>query len=432
MEIRRKKKKLVSDKFIHAIVPLGGCALVLFFATLLCLRASLDNRLSGTVIEDPLYQLNNRQIYSDSADDDHYTDPGSMDKPLTPLEKSRVEKMRLPRAIETVDANLPYDIHRCPSVIPKNYPYAWNVLDVLKNWNPDETEIPDKIYQGLCAIDWSDLSQRKIAVHYRKNEVPFIVKNHSVVWGAADRWSDYNYLHEKLGDEAYRNEHVKGNHMMYWKLRGRRQGPSGWKPPTDDRDLAFPDWYQKAKEIEDDPDTSTTAEHYYLRLNGGKGDMSMNEWLFDELTLFEPKVQNDVFMVHPPSARGINCRLGSRGIIAEAHYDESRNFILILQGRKRYVLAHPDQCINMELYPMGHPSGRHSSINWSDPESWMNGGKHFRNGMVNEVLLDAGDGLYLPTFWFHFIVSLSLNYQCNARSGTTFEYLDHIKKCGFK
>lgn len=108
----------------------------------------------------------------------------------------------------------------------------------------------------------------------------------------------------------------------------------------------------------------------------------------------------------------------------------SRNFILMLRGKKRYILAHPSQCINMELYPPGHPSVRHTRINWSDPKSWSDG-KNFAKGMVNEVVLQAGDGLYLPTYWLHFIVSLTLNYQCNARSGITYEYKHHVTRCGF-
>jgi len=61
----------------------------------------------------------------------------------------------------------------------------------------------------------------------------------------------------------------------------------------------------------------------------------------------------------------------------------------------------------------------------------MHGGEHFRDAMVNEVVLEAGDALYLPTYWFHFIVSLNLNYQCNARSGISYEYQTHIRDCGF-
>ena len=233
MERRRRKKKAIGDEFYDVIIPLGGCAFVIFLAAFVCLHTSLSTggplkrtRTTTTLrsTEDAQYKLNMRQIYKQSKDensnegsaDDNeslsnsdYRDPGFMDKALTRLEKSRVEKLRLPRTIETVNGDLPYDIHRCPSVIPKNYPYAWSILDVLKYWNPDDTRIPDTIHQGLCAIDWRDPLQRKVAVHYRKNEVPFIIKNHPVIGRVAHRWSDYDYLHGLLGDKAYRNEYSK-------------------------------------------------------------------------------------------------------------------------------------------------------------------------------------------------------------------------------
>ena len=37
--------------------------------------------------------------------------------------------------------------------------------------------------------------------------------------------------------------------------------------------------------------------------------------------------------------------------------------------------------------------------------------------MLHEVVLHAGEMLYLPTYWNHNIVSLGLNMQCNTRSG---------------
>eukprot|EP00536_Pseudo-nitzschia_multiseries_P009841 jgi/Psemu1/24409/gm1.24409_g len=485
MEIKRKrKKKQLSD----AILPIGICLFAVSLTAFVCLHMKLNsvestnNGWMSRPAEDANYQLmknrphqkiqqqkhqhqqqkhqhqhdenknknkdrhngngngngngkyddNDDGSKSDSSDIDdgnEFRDPGALDPPITALERSRVAKLRLPRRLETVDKDIPYDVHRCPPRIPENYPYSWSILEVLGKWNPDDTEIPETIHQGLCAIDWSDPEQRKIAVHYRESEVPFIVKNHPVIWKAADRWSDYDYLHSKLGDKPYRNEHSHNNHMMYWKLRGKRKGPPGWKPPTEDIKISFPDWYKKAQALEHDPESSPTTEHFYLRLNAAWENA--HDWVFKELPFFNPTLQNDIFMVDPTDARGINCRLGSRGTIAEAHYDMSRNFILIMHGQKRYVLGHPDQCINMEMHPQGHPSARHSSINWSSPRSWLKDGDNFKKGLVNEVVLEAGDGLYLPTFWLHFIVSLSLNYQCNARSGITFDYHEHIRKCGF-
>lgn len=86
--------------------------------------------------------------------------------------------------------------------------------------------------------------------------------------------------------------------------------------------------------------------------------------------------------------QGINCRFGSRGIIAEAHYDGGRNFVAMLKGTndmrhshstgrficndeitlsfrllphaigaKRYVLLPPSECSLLYLYDRNHPEG---------------------------------------------------------------------------
>ena len=39
--------------------------------------------------------------------------------------------------------------------------------------------------------------------------------------------------------------------------------------------------------------------------------------------------------------------------------------------------------------------------------------------------------MYIPSFWFHYIVSLDTNIQCNSRSGTPAVAVPHIEKCGF-
>jgi len=98
-------------------------------------------------------------------------------------------------------------------------------------------------------------------------------------------------------------------------------------------------------------------------------------------------------------------------------------------GKRRYVLAHPKECPNLGLYPMHHPSGRHSAVDWIQPD--LQQFPQFATAQLNEVVLQAGDALYLPTSWFHFIVSLNTNYQCNARSGTTYENEHHLAQCGF-
>ena len=148
--------------------------------------------------------------------------------------------------------------------------------------------------------------------------------------------------------------------------------------------------------------------------------------------------RRSLFISEPKLNRGIHCRFGMAGIIAEAHYDGSRNMVAELggppghpnSGRRRYILAAPDQCDAVYMLPHGHPSGRHSQVDWSRPVDETKFPKFY--GMrAHEVILEAGDVLYIPHYWFHYIMSLGTNYQCNARSGHNNIGADKLKKCGF-
>ena len=79
------------------------------------------------------------------------------------------------------------------------------------------------------------------------------------------------------------------------------------------------------------------------------------------------------------------------------------------------------------MYPKGHPSGRHSSVDWSAPD-W-DAFPEFEKTGINEVILKAGDMLYVPTDWLHYIVSIGVNMQCNTRSGVDTRYHFDVNPC---
>ena len=53
------------------------------------------------------------------------------------------------------------------------------------------------------------------------------------------------------------------------------------------------------------------------------------------------------------------------------------------------------------------------------------------NAMATEVVLSAGQVLYVPSYWFHYIVSLGQSAQCNSRSGNAIRGRQMVKECGF-
>ena len=224
----------------------------------------------------------------------------------------------------------------------------------------------------------------------------------------------------------FRCEYSENNHFMYWREpRGKKK--ANFVPPTEMIKMTFREWYAKASRgrvSKDDP-------HWYFRASacsssGGCPAPDFNK-IFSELPIFQPK--ESLFIAVPKRQRGVHCRFGMTGVIAENHFDGSRNMISLIGGERRYILSHPANCRNMALFPRDHPSGRHSAVDWSEPD--FETFPQFKDVLSNEVVLQPGDVLYLPTNWFHYIISLGINYQCNTRSGKNYNYDYLTEDCGF-
>ena len=104
------------------------------------------------------------------------------------------------------------------------------------------------------------------------------------------------------------------------------------------------------------------------------------------------------------------------------------------QGAKRYILSPPNQCSKLGIVT-NHASAlyRHSVLNFghmqylknddnSNDDNNMSSEEHEwlqRAGQAKaiETVLKAGEVLYIPSHWFHHIIGLQKNAQCNVRSG---------------
>lgn len=351
--------------------------------------------------------------------------------------KEATQRLKKNKYRNLMKHDMPYNVHHCPEDPPPNYPFAWNVRDVLDNWPPDDTfRTHSHVYQGLCVFDYE--TEKHKAINYRKAEVPFVVQNDPKVMRTVERWNQPGYMDKLLGEKLrYRTEFSRNNHFMYWnnpseKAKKSGRVPKNWKAPTKMGRMLWPTWVKHAN-VTDEQLLKPDHEHWYFRLIGcgemGNCDKDSSEFLFDELGFFQPTEKNDLYMVEPRKQKGIHCRFGMKGVIAENHFDGSRNMIVVLGGERRYILSHPNQCKNLALLPRGHPSARHSAVDWSDPD-WEKF-PEFSDAEVNEVVMQAGDMLYLPTNWFHYIISLDMNFQCNTRSGVNREYMRNIEDCGF-
>jgi hypothetical protein len=381
---------------------------------------------------------------------------------------------------------LPYDVHDCPYDPPPDYPHEYPTVQLLQHWpsnrrfpndvpNDDAAAVGGTAHLAICVFDYGrDYTK---ALNYRRHELPFVVRNDPRVAETVERWSNQTFLtalfhtvgSRRGGAVYHRAEQSHNLEFLYWRpdVVMKTEAEDGdadgrpafnkmsWTQPTKLIQISYREWHAKALEVERrnrEADGATfrsdVGPYYYFRLIGcgetsPTGDCDnvggTSEYLFDELPFLQP-TSGGLYVASPENQRGVHCRFGVDGVQAQNHFDSSRNVIVMLGGQRRYVLSHPRSCVHQALYPPGHPSARHSQVNWTDVGlstdddggGWEVLHPQFVNSTSNEVVLQGGDALYLPTNWFHYIVSLSINYQCNTRSGRTAHYDPFIERCGFQ
>jgi len=122
---------------------------------------------------------------------------------------------------------------------------------------------------------------------------------------------------------------------------------------------------------------------------------------------------------------------GERGVTTAIHYDAGQNMIGMIQGAKRYILHPPKECHKLGIVTSRHSTFfRHSLLelgklvtssdhgrpttNSPEEEAWLH---RASTSEAVETVLKAGEVLFVPSHWFHYIIGLQRNAQCNVRSG---------------
>ena len=313
-----------------------------------------------------------------------------------------------------------------------NMPRMLNLLDRLTEWNPDQPEIPTVHTETIQHFDYNNPLERILAREYRDAEVPFKLYNVPEFENTRNLWTD-EYLSTAASNNNHVVEHSKDNHFMYWAKKSWKKESTGFIAPTDyvTGTVKFRDWLAIAKKADEDKidqSKNMNTEHYYFMTNAMKGDKSRT-FIARDLQMFSNGKKN-FFIKYPERNKGTQCRMGTRGIISEAHYDCGRNMILMLRGAKRYILTPPQSCDQVELIPdPDHPSYRHSQVDWSNITDAK---KHnFDKVDAIDTIVRAGEVLYVPSYWMHYIISLSMSIQCNSRFGPneSLEAYEPIKQC---
>jgi hypothetical protein len=322
-----------------------------------------------------------------------------------------------------------FQLPHCPEE-PQDPPDV-PILDIIGNWNPDDVAIPARHHSTLCRIDYQ--AERAKAFRYRDADVPFVVYNVPAFDETVRKWAQPGYLEEHLGESGrrYRVQISKGNHFLY-TITGNgspdaeavaRFNFTDFTPTT--AHWTYLHWLEEAKNAENatvGAEHERQREHYYLYLRND------HPLLDQDLTIYTYG-KDTLFLADSTRLKSVECRFGTSGSISEAHYDSSRNFASVVSGMRRWILAHPRYCKGAYLLPSGHPSARHSMVNWAEPNLDMFPG--FANVRAHEVILMPGELIYVPPFWIHYLITLGTTIQCYAHCGKSEVNHEFIRACGF-
>lgn len=101
--------------------------------------------------------------------------------------------------------------------------------------------------------------------------------------------------------------------------------------------------------------------------------------------------------------RGPSLWVGSSGSATQAHYDVADNVIVQLHGNKRIRLYPPSAACALHVFPDAHSKARKSQVNFDDTLPDSNRYPHFSSLSTPtlDVVLQPGDALQIPAFWFH-------------------------------
>jgi Cupin-like domain len=292
------------------------------------------------------------------------------------------------------------------------YPVYASLLETVSRWNPDDPEPPTTFKETIQRFNYSDELERSYAEKFRNAELPFKIYDIPNVLEVTRKWND-EYLKQKMRFVAAHVEESKTNHFMYWN-GNRDRIFRKYVPPTDIITMKFDEWLEVAKKADETKSTNSTT-HYYFMTGVGAGD-NLRSYISQDLSIFSSR-KNNFFVSNVAANKGIQCRFGMRGIIAEAHFDSGRNMVAMIKGAKRYILNPPHECKKLGIISdVKHPSYRHSVIDWSDISQATS--KGFDSVNAIDTIVQAGEVLYIPSYWFHYIVSLQYSVQCNSRSGS--------------
>ena len=272
-------------------------------------------------------------------------------------------------------------------------------------------------------VRWDDPSLEE---YLQRGEPVVITGGCPLTKALVGKWS-FSHLSKLYGDEELPNTHFAPRHCnRFARFYGRGLGEGGVlrqpfakfvEQARANEALPSPSWrfYMQASvlwAIGDKADAETVEKV--------GGEMEVPAQVHASRKIAHAKVRSELVSelnqmgmdwlasaMHTAGCEGFHsCTLwaGNGGGCTPMHFDNLSNFFTQLVGRKRLLLFPPEQWPHVYPYPCTHPMDSYAMVDVEAPDLERFPSLARAKGL--ECTLNAGDVLWLPSFWFHHVRQL--------------------------
>ncbi|XP_018575930.1 hypoxia-inducible factor 1-alpha inhibitor [Anoplophora glabripennis] len=264
-----------------------------------------------------------------------------------------------------------------------------------KQWDSSQLRKYDLNLEQIPRLHYKDPKVDELI----KANLPVLISDSNIVKPAIDKWT-LEYLERNLGHAGH-TVYVSRNHKFKFfddKKVLSRNNPKGveFTPPTKRIEMKVSEFIKRLREWK------RGEERVYLQqmLNSTVGPAIVEDYMkFDWRYVVEKKNK------HNWGELTSNLLfIGMEGNVTPCHYDEQQNFFAQIQGYKRCILFAPDQFECLYPHPVHHPHDRQSMVDFDRPDFTKY--PKFKNVKGYETVVEPGDVLYIPIYWWHHVESL--------------------------
>jgi len=103
----------------------------------------------------------------------------------------------------------------------------------------------------------------------------------------------------------------------------------------------------------------------------------------------------------------IHLWIAKAGVTTQVHYDLWHNTFVQLWGRRHFLLFPPTEYSKFSLFPRSHPYWRQSQVSLTSAN--LRDFPDLSNVKAFEVIVEEGDLLWVPAYWFHVATTLDVS-----------------------